>query len=186
MDPGPPEARIRPRAPGYEERKAIVGALLDFPALLDDSELQPVLGLLEGESARIVAGMGQWPRFNARGEKVLDSTAFLAQMPPAIQAFASARLAAPAHDTIEEARATIGANAKKLRDTNVAREANEIVQEQRRDIGNWDTELERLKHVNALVRERQGLTESGDMGASERAADARSLGTGVGQEQANT
>jgi hypothetical protein len=87
----------------------------------------------------------------------LDSAEFLAQMSSAIQAFASARLAAPAHDTIEEARTTVIANAKKLRETNVARETREAAREQQRHIGDWDAEVERAKHVDALVRERHGL-----------------------------
>ncbi|HEY8088116.1 MAG TPA: DNA primase, partial [Polyangiaceae bacterium] len=104
--PRPSEARMKPRPPGQEARKEIVGTLLDFPVLLGDSEVQSVVALLEGESARIVAAIGQFTRINARGEKVLDTTEFLAQMPAAIKAFASARLAAPVHESIDEARAT--------------------------------------------------------------------------------
>jgi DNA primase len=155
--PRPWEARVRARSPGHEERKAIAGAILDFPALLDDSEAQSVLGLLEGNSAQIVSGVAKSLRMNSRGEKVLDSGEFLAQMPPAIQAFASARLAAPAHDTLEEARASVIANAKKLRESNVARETSEIVREQHRVVGDWEAEVELAKHVDALVRQRQGL-----------------------------
>src|SRR3974377_1973740 len=70
--PRPAGARVQSRLPGHEERKAIVGALLDFPVLLEDSEVSGVLGLLEGESARIVAAVGQSMRTNERGEKVLD------------------------------------------------------------------------------------------------------------------
>lgn len=151
------EARIQPRRPGQQERKEIVGALLDFPVLMDDSEIHGVLGLLEGESARIVAGISQSMRRSARGEKVLDSAEFLAQMPPAIQAFASARLAAPAHDTIDEARSAVMANAKKLQESNVARETSEIVREQHRVVGDWDTQVELARHADALVRKRQGL-----------------------------
>ncbi len=157
LGPRPSEARIRPRPPGQDERKAIIGALLDFPVLLDDSQMTGVLELLAGESARIVAAISQSMRINAAGEKVLDSSEFLAQMPPAIQAFASARLAAPAHDTVEEARATVSANEKKLRDSNIAREANEIVREQHRVVGDWDTELELARQADSIVRERQGL-----------------------------
>ncbi|MGA7120692.1 MAG: DNA primase [Polyangiaceae bacterium] len=164
--PRPSEARIQPRRPGQDERKAIIGALLDFPVLLDDSQIQGVLELLEGESARIVAAIGQSMRMNAAGEKVLDSSEFLAQMPSAIQAFASARLAAPVHDTIDEARATVGANEKKLRDSNIAREANEIVREQHRIVGDWDTELELARQADSIVRERQGLTGTRVLGAS--------------------
>jgi DNA primase len=158
IGPRPSEARIKPRRPGQDERKAIVGAVLDFPVLLDDCELEEAFNLLEGESARIVAAMGKCMRPTARGEKGLDSAEFLAQMPPAIQAFATARLAAPTHDTIEEARATVTANVKKLRESNVSREARESVREQQRIVGDWEAEVELAKHVDTLVRERQGLS----------------------------
>jgi DNA primase len=163
VGPRPSEARIKPRQPGTEERKAIVGALLDsiaiarFPVLLQDSEVAKVLELLEGESARIVAAVAKCERNAAGGEKVFDSAEFLAQMPPPIQAFASARLAAPAHDTIEEARKTVMANAKKLRESNVARETREIVREQERNAADWEAGVERARHADALVRERHGL-----------------------------
>ena len=152
--PRPSEARLKPRAPGSEDRKAIAGAILDFPALLDDSEVQSVLPLLEANSARIVAAIASSLRMNARGEKVLDTTEFLAQMPDDTKAFASARLAAPLHDTIEEALETAAKAAKRLRGTSVARETNEIVREQHRVVGDWDTEVELAKHANDLVRQR--------------------------------
>jgi DNA primase len=164
--PRPWEARVQARRPGQEERKAIVGAMLDFPVLLDDSEIQGVLELLHGESARIVAGIAQSMRTSAQGQKVLDSSEFLAQMPAAIQAFAAARLAAPEHDTIDDARATVNVNAKKLRESNVARETSEIVREQHRVIGDWDMQVELAKHVDALVRQRQGLSPPHSGGAS--------------------
>jgi DNA primase len=157
--PRPFEARIVPRnTRGREERKAIVGAVIEFPALLDDLDVQGALTLLEGESARIVAGICKAMRRNARGENVLDSSEFLAQLPEAIQAFATARLAAPAHDTLEDARATVAANARKLRETNVAQEANEMVREQHRVVGDWDAELALAKQVQSLVSQRQGVS----------------------------
>jgi DNA primase len=155
--PRPSEARVRPRKPGQEERKAIVGALLDFPALLGDSVVQEEIELLEGESARIVAGIAKSMRLTARGEKEMDSAEFLAQMPPAIQAFATARLAAPEHETLEEARATVTANSRKLRETNVAVETRAAVREQQRVVGDWDAELELARNMAALSRERHGL-----------------------------
>ena len=74
-------------------------------------------------------------------------------MTPAIQAFASARLAAPDHETIEEARATVTANAKKLRGTNVARETRETVREQHRVAGDWDAEVESAEADATRLRE---------------------------------
>jgi DNA primase len=152
--PRPSEARVKPRPPGTEERKAITEAVLDFPALLDDSDVQGVLSLLQGVSAQIVAGIAQFRRTNERGEKVLDTSEFLAQMRGHANSFAAARLAAPMHETIEDARETVVKAAKRLRDSHVAQETNEIVREQQRDAGNWDSEVERVKHADALVRQR--------------------------------
>jgi DNA primase len=157
LGPRPSEARVAARRPGQEERKAIVGAILDFPVLLDDSEVARGLDLLEGESARIVSSIAKCQRVTADGKKMLDTAEFLAQMPPAIQAFAQPRLAVPVHETIEEARATVIANAKKLRGTNVALETRETAREQERDAGDWEAGIERAKHVSALVREQQGV-----------------------------
>jgi DNA primase len=155
--PRPSEARVKLRPPGSEQRKAITEAILDFPALLDDSEVQGVLSLLEGASAQIVAGIAQCRRSNSRGEKVLDTTEFLAQMRGHANAFASARLAAPVHETIDEARSTIVKAAKTLRGTHVAQESSEIVRELHRDASNWDAGVERAKHVMQLVQQQQGV-----------------------------
>ena len=78
-------------------------------------------------------------------------------MTPAIQAFASARLAAPAHETLEEARATVAANSKKLRGTTVAQETRVAVREQHRLVGDWEAEVELAKQTAAINRERHGL-----------------------------
>jgi DNA primase len=155
--PRPYEARVKPRPPGQEERKAIVGAILEFPGLLDDSSVRRELDLLEGDSARIVAAIAACTRVTSTGEKRLDGTEFLAQMSPAIQAFASARLAAPTHETLEEALATVAANSKKLRETTVAQETRVAVREQHRMAGDWDAGLEALKRSDALAREGKGL-----------------------------
>ncbi len=152
--PRPHEARVKPRPPGREERKAVVGAILDFPALLDDSEVQGVLPLLEGDSARIVAGVAQFMRTNERGEKVLDTSEFLAQMAPAIKTFASSRLAAPENETIEQARETVASAAKRLRETNIARETGELVREQERIVGDWESEVQLLKQASELTSRR--------------------------------
>jgi DNA primase len=178
--PRPWEARVDARRSGPAERKAIVGALLDFPVLLDDSEMQSAIQLLEGESARIVAALAKSMRIGARGQKVLDSTEFLAQMPAAIQSFAAARLAAPEYETIDEAREAVSANAKKLRESNIARKTSEIVREQHRVIGDWDTQVELAKHVDALVRQRQGLMGTRD--ASARSNMSAAAGARVGQK----
>jgi hypothetical protein len=105
-----------------------------------------------------VAAVAKCTRVIASGEKRLDVAEFLAQMNPAIQAFASARLAAPVLETLDEARLTVAANSKKLRETTVALEAREAVREQHRVVGDWDAEVELVKHMDALARGRQGLS----------------------------
>jgi hypothetical protein len=152
--PRPSEARMKPRPEGREDRKAIVEAILDFPELLDDSAVQGVVSLLEAASAQIVAGIPKCMRTNARGEKVLDTSEFLAQMQGDAKAFASARLAAPMHETIDEAREMVTRAAKRLRGTSVAQETNEIVREQHRVAGDWDAEVDLLKQSSELVRQR--------------------------------
>ncbi len=155
--PRPSEARVGPKVPGQEARKAIIEAVLDFPVLLDDSEVQSALELLQGESARIVSVMRRFMRVGDKGEKRLDSSEFLAQMPPPIQSFALARLAAPAFDTVDEARVAVSVNAKILQASNVTRETGETVREQHRVVGDWDTELELAEHVQGRVRQRHGI-----------------------------
>lgn len=152
--PRPSEARVKPRPLGSEERKAIVGAILDFPTLLDDSDVQAVLPLLEGNSARIVAGVGQFVRTNERGEKVLDTSEFLAQMGSAIKTFASARLAAPENLTIEQARETVASAAKRLQGTNVARDTGELGREQERIGGDWESVVQLAKQASELTGRR--------------------------------
>jgi hypothetical protein len=128
--------------------------------LLDDSEVRAAVDLLQGESARIVAVLSQCRHANDHGEKRLDIAEFLAQMPLAIQSFASERFAAPVHESIDEARITVSLNAKKLEDCHVAQETSEIVREQQRVAGDWETEVELAKHAHSLVRQRQGLIRS--------------------------
>ena len=158
VGPRPYEARVKPRPPGQAERKAIVGAILEFPGLLDDSSVRGELELLEGDAARIVAAIAKCTRVAASGEKKLDVTEFLAQMNPAIQAFASARLAAPTLESLDEARLVVAANSRKLRETTVAQENRDAVREQHRVVGDWDAEVELVKQAEALSLGRHGLS----------------------------
>jgi len=101
-----------------------------------------------------VAGVAQALRTNERGEKVLDSSEFLAQMTPAIQSFASARLAAPQFEGMEQAREAVAEAGKRLRKINVDRETGELVREQQRVVGDWDSEKELMEHARELAQKR--------------------------------
>jgi len=59
--------------------------------------------------------------------------------------------------TLEEARATVAANSKKLRGTTVAQETRVAVREQHRLVGDWEAEVELARQTAAINRERHGL-----------------------------
>jgi len=146
---GPRDARIAPQSPGRVNRAAIVGGLLDFPALLKDPEVEEALALLEGASAQTVAALAKSLRVDTRGEIALDTSEFLAQIPPAIQDFARKRLAAPQSETLEAARSEIRVNARLLRTTVLTRETSETAHSIQKVEGDWET-------VADLAREAQG------------------------------
>ncbi len=156
--PRPSEARMKPRPPGRRNARPSWGRILDFPILLDDPEVQAVLDAARGRFGTDRGGAWRSACGSTSGEKKCwTAPNSLRKCLPRSKPSRSARLAAPAHDTIDEARETVAVNAKKLRGTNVARETSEIVREQHRVVGDWDTEVELAKHADALVRQRQGL-----------------------------
>ena len=159
MGRAPSEARVRPRLAGSEERKAITEALLDYLLCFsNESEVQECRSCPSFSRVNlgtIVAGAGTGAlRENVRREKVLDTSEFLAQMQGDAKAFASARLAAPLHETIEDARLTVINAAKRLRGTSVARETSELVLEQHRVRGDWETEVQVATQAYELARQR--------------------------------
>ncbi len=160
--PNPREARIKPKPPGSAERAEMVGAIIEFPALLDDPLVQEQLSLLEGASARTVAAVSDALRIAFVGEpptlqKGLDTGNFLAQIPPAIQAFASRRLAAPEHLSLETAKEHLLENAQKLKRLVLHRETFDIAREQYRAAGDWEKETELAREASDRVRQKHGL-----------------------------
>ncbi len=169
--PSPRQARVATREPGAPERAEIVGALIEYPELLDDPEVKGVLSLLEGASARTVAAIADSirivlrpPREPSSGadaralpQKTLDSGSFLAQIPPPIQAFASERLAAPHHDSRDDAKVHLLDNAQKLRRVVLGREANDLAREQYKAAGDWQVETELAREAADRVRQRLGV-----------------------------
>jgi hypothetical protein len=108
----------------------------------------PYLNLLEGESARAIAVLAQCLRRqeinDAPAQITLDTAGFLAQMPPAIQVFASRHLAAPEHASMEEAKEIVLMNATKLNDM-LSRDASEAMREMKHV-----EDIEKLEHLREL------------------------------------
>ncbi len=143
-----PQSRWKSGPVGAAFRREIVGALIEFPALMEDPDAAECFPMLEGNSARAVAALAECLAALGTAESSenrLDSEAFIAKIPAEIQGFASERLAAPQHDSIESARATLLINANKLKTAVLSRETTELARGQHEKAGDWlaGTELAR-------------------------------------------
>ena len=132
--------------------------MIEYPSLLNDTEVQVELGLLEGPGVLVVAALKDSVEDSGREEITVDTTRFLAQIPPAIQAFASERLAAPRHDDEGDAKADLLLNARKLRSLAVAEETLEDARENYRGDADWESTIERAREARERLRRRHNLT----------------------------
>lgn len=133
-----PHDQARSRSQYEEIAQAIVGALLDFPELLDDPEAAEAATILDGDSALALVALRQAQtahdaRANAgpsygehedggMSNKGIYADVFLAQIPRSIQAFAVGRLASPLFDLVGDAKIELLGNARKLRRLSLSRE----------------------------------------------------------------
>lgn len=84
-----------PSAPNAEEdahSRAIVGALLSSPELLDDPEVQESLVLVSGDWAFAVVALREEMRNSRLENRPIDGPSLLARLPATIQEFAAAKL----------------------------------------------------------------------------------------------
>ena len=118
--PGEGAARARPvRTPGQRVARSTLGAIFDFPELLDDPDVQAALTQLEGEAALTIAALRQHIR---EREGRLDVAEFLANVPSSIHSFASYRLASPRFEDVSSARQNLLENATLLDEVHFKRE----------------------------------------------------------------
>lgn len=162
----PERARVRARPPGSAERTAIVGALLDYPSLLRDEEVEPCLALLSGPAALVVAAIRtaaadeggvdgpEAPSANRVAERILS--ALSPELPKEIRDFVVSRLTRPEIDTEDLAKGNLLDNANRLKTQLLLVEGTEIAREQERAgrDGDWDAELELARAANDRARER--------------------------------
>jgi DNA primase len=194
--PSQREARVSSRKAGSLERAEIVGALIEYPSLLVEPEVQETLALLEGASASTVAALSRAvaeapaatrgraptrdtdhedkasdvPHPGAESheirEKSLDTSRFLAQIPPAIQAFAAERLAAPRHPTRDEALRNLLENGRKLRTVMLERETVDLSRETYKAGGDWEAAMELARTAQNRVREKHGMPSKDARGSA--------------------
>jgi DNA primase len=148
------EARIAPKPPGTMEKKNLVGALIEYPTLLDDEDVASALDALEGPSVMVVAALRRaW-----NGEtKALDTDAFLSQIPATHKGFAAKHLADPEQESEIAAKGYLLENAKQLKRLLLSQEAAQITRETYRAQGDWDTERENLRALDERVRLKRQL-----------------------------
>ena len=159
-----PQSRWKAGPEGARFRREIIGALIEFPALLEDPDAAASFPLLEGNSARAVVALTQC--LGALGtaessEKALDVEAFLAHIPAEIQGFASERLAAPQHESIESAKATLLINGNKLKTAVLSRETTELAREQHEKAGDWQAGTELARETMDRARLTHGVKVEG-------------------------
>ncbi len=168
--------RARSRAQIDSIPQAMLGALLDFPDLLDDPECEEALGFLDGDAALTVAAMRQHliaaPQEDAIIEpsegdapartspnKGLYADEFLAQIPRPIHSFAVGRLASPQFEQIADAKFELLENARKLKRLSLTREnAAGVDQLHRAEAqGDVDAEMALLREIDLSNRKKRGL-----------------------------
>lgn len=151
LAPTPERARSRARRP--EVGLDVFGAILDFPELLDSPDVLDGIALLEGE---VVAGI---VALRQDATLVENPEQLLAKLPPSIHPFAAARLAAPRHQSVDDAKAELLGNVEKLKRLELSRHKSEVIEELARvqASGDFDREMALLGEQARRARERHGL-----------------------------
>ena len=144
--------------------REIVGALLDYPALLSKAEVVARLGHIEGDAAAAIAALRRaWEAHVTSADDGFVSTEsvglrtvcgsleqLLAKLPPSIHQFAAARLAAPQLEGFEDARAKLLGDLDRLEALGRNRQRADVV-EQLRQAGAAGEE----DHEIAMIRRQE-------------------------------
>jgi DNA primase len=150
----PERARVQGKPPGSLERRGIIEALIEWPVLLRDPEVEEVLGLLEGPGVKLIVALR---RSLIAETNQLDSERFLAQVPDALREFASRSLVATRFLDAEEAKGYLLELANKLRRLLLSQEAQRLAKETYANAGTGDEDQERFSEALSRVRAKHGL-----------------------------
>jgi DNA primase len=118
-------------------------------------DLADAAGALQGPTAAAIAALRQLdPEHTARNPELL-----LAKLPASIHPFAAARLAAPRHERVDDARSELLRNVEKLKRLELSRQKTEVMEELERiqSSGDFDREVALLREQERRARERHGL-----------------------------
>jgi DNA primase len=165
-----PATHTNQRKPiGAAERRDIVGALLDYPSLLGDPEVTAACVHLEGPAVLAIAALRKaWTN-----EKGLDSAAFLAQIPPAIQGFAQDRFIVPVHETEANAKESLLASAQRLERLILAQEAEQVSREMFRPDDEEDHERSLREITERRSKQLRGASNPTGLATTATGSNAR-------------
>lgn len=121
--PAPHRARSRDRR--QELGLEVLGSLLDFPELAEDEASDMAAAVVDGEVALAFAAVRQ----AIQGGRLENPEDVLAKLSPPIHPFALARLAAPRHERLEDARDELVKNVRQLQTLELKRELSEVTDE---------------------------------------------------------
>jgi DNA primase len=131
----------------------VLGALLDYPELLDEPGTEDAVGQLCGDVALGAAAVRSlWEQ-----KRALFAPELLALLPRAIHSFAVGRLASPASQTRDDARRELADNAELLRQRALNGDKALTVQKlaRKQALGDIPGEDEALRELDRMAREKR-------------------------------
>lgn len=142
------------KPPGAEFRREIVGALIEWPSLLKDAEVEGVLGDLEGPSVLLLTALRRAWNFE---QNRMDIDAFLEAVPPSHLSFARQRLAESKMETENAAKEHLLRNAKQLKSLVLSQSAAHNSREMFTAQGDFDAQRDLLQEASEMLRAKQGI-----------------------------
>lgn len=154
----PHRARSRTRVAGILQQ--VLGAALEFPELLADVEVLPLLVHVEGDLA---VALTRVAATSASTEEAPTPETYAERFPAALRPAVARRLVNPQLDDVQQAKAVLMDNLQKLERLQQRRERAGVVEELRRaaQAGDVDGEMSLLRRELARARARHGLPGEG-------------------------
>jgi DNA primase len=151
----PNQARVSNKQPGRAMMFAIVGALIEYPEILNDPEASVITAALTGEAATTIAALRSFCGRASDGSVALYAPEFLGHLSEPVRGFAAKHIAAPKYDSSTAAKEEALINASALRRFLTERDTEDATREQR-DVG-WDEAVRLAEEASHKHKEQRGL-----------------------------
>ena len=149
----PDRARYDVQGPGRSAMYTLVGAIIEFPELLQDAEVASATELLVGDAVKAVALVRT---FSSESGTKVYATEFLSRLDEPVRSFAAKHFAGPKYETPADAKTEALLAATTLRRILVEQETAEISSEQRKNL-DFEAQKALASEVARKQRERHGL-----------------------------